>query len=122
MFNDYFVETWLDENPKISMDMWNVYTETERRTNNHVEGWNSRLMKVAGKHHPNIVQFVYALKREQAATQLKVAQHDAAMLPPQKKKNIVMGQHLAVFKQEYGSGCKAVLSFLGEAGHLIKLE
>ena len=32
MFNDYFVETWLGEDAKIFMDMWNVYTETQRRT------------------------------------------------------------------------------------------
>ena len=32
MFNDYFVETWLGDDAKISMDMWSVYTETERRT------------------------------------------------------------------------------------------
>ena len=104
MFNDYFVEKWFGEDAKISMDMWSVYTETERRTNNHVEGWNSKFMKVSGKHHPNIFQFVDALKREQAATELKVAQHDAAILPPQKKKkHTVMDQHLAVFKQEYDS-------------------
>ena len=39
-------------------------------------------MKVMGKHHPNMFQLVDALKREQAATELKVAQHDAAILPP----------------------------------------
>jgi len=36
MFNDYFVDTWLGEDAKISMDKCNVYTDTERRTNNHV--------------------------------------------------------------------------------------
>ena len=78
-------------------------------------------MKVVGKHHPNIFQFVDALKREQAATELKVAQHDAAILPPQKKKNhIVTYLHLAVLKQEYDSGRRAVLSFLRAAGHLLK--
>ena len=80
-------------------------------------------MKVVGKHHPNIFQFVDALKREQAATELKGAQHDVAILPPQKKtKHIVMNQCLAVFKQEHGSGRRSVLSFLRAAGHLMKLE
>ena len=97
MFNDYFVETWLGEDATISMDVWNVYTETD-----HVEGWNSKFMKVVGKHHPNIFQFVDALKREQTSTELKVAQHDAAILPQQKKKkHIVRDQRLAVLKQEY---------------------
>ena len=94
------IPVWLGEDTKISMDVWNVYTESEKRTNNHVEGWNSKFMKVVGKHHPNIFQFVDALKREQAATELKVAQHDAAILPPQKKrKHIVTDQRLAVLKQ-----------------------
>ena len=80
-------------------------------------------MKVVGKHHPNIFQFVDAFKREQAATELKVAQHDAAILPPQKKKkHIVTDQRLAVVKQEYDSGRRAVLNFLLAAGHLLKLE
>ena len=79
MFNDYFVETWLGEDAKISMEMWNVYTETERRTNNHVEGRNSKFMNVVGKHHPNMFQFVEALKRVQAATELNVAQHDTVL-------------------------------------------
>ena len=61
----YNMETWLGEDAKISMYMWNVYTETERRTNNHVEGWNSKFIKVVGKDRPNIFQFVDALKREQ---------------------------------------------------------
>ena len=71
----------------------------QRRTNKHVEGWNSKL------------------------TELKDAQLDAAILPPQKKKkHIVTDQRLAVIKQEYGSGCRAVLSFLHAAGHLLRLE
>ena len=29
-FNEYFVEVWLGDDSKISMDMWNVYTETDK--------------------------------------------------------------------------------------------
>ena len=65
IFNGYFVETWLGDDSKITMDMWNVYTESDKLTNNHVEGWNSKCAKVVGKHHPNIFQFM-------------VAKHDAA--------------------------------------------
>ena len=79
-------------------------------------------MKGLGKHHPYIFLFVDALKREQAATELKVAQHDATILPPQKQKHIVTDQHLAVLKQEYDSGHRAVISFLRVAGHLLKLD
>ena len=68
------METWLGDDLKISMDMWNVYTETDKWTNNHVEGWNSKFAKVVGKHHPNIFQFM-------------VAKHDAAIPPPHNKNN-----------------------------------
>ena len=68
-FNDYFVDTWLGEDAKISMDMWNVFTETERRTNNHVEGWNSKFVKMVEKHHPNMFQLLNALKRERESRQ-----------------------------------------------------
>ena len=72
-FNEYFVETWLGDDSKISMDMWNVYIETDKLINNYVEGWNSKFTKVVGKHHPNIFQ-------------LAIAKHDA-ILPPHNKYN-----------------------------------
>ena len=39
-------------------------------TNNHVEGWHSRLKKVVGKVHPNIFEIVEAFKKEQASTEV----------------------------------------------------
>ena len=64
-FNECFVEAWLGDDSKISMNMWNVYTETDKMYDQHVEGWNSKFAKVVGKYHPNIFQFM-------------VAKHDAA--------------------------------------------
>ena len=60
IINEYFAETWLGDDLKITMDMWNVYTETDKLTNNYVERWNSKFVKVVGKHHPNIFQFMVA--------------------------------------------------------------
>ena len=37
-FNYYFVDTWLADDAKIPVDIWNVYGEDQKRTNNHVEG------------------------------------------------------------------------------------
>ena len=54
------METWVGDHSKISMGMWNVYTETDKGTNNHVEGCNSKFVKVVGKHHTNIFQFMVA--------------------------------------------------------------
>ena len=69
ILNEYFVETWLGDDSKITMDMWNVYIEYVKWTNNYVEGWNSKFAKVVGKYLPNIFHFM-------------VAKHDAAIPPP----------------------------------------
>jgi hypothetical protein len=63
------------------------------------------------------------MKKEQAATQLKVAQHDVAMPPPAKKRKYrIVNERLAKFKQDYAQGQKSALQFLRVAGHLLKLD
>ena len=45
------------------------------------------------------------MRKEQAATGLKAARHDAAVLPArEKKKYIIINQHLTQFMQEYANG------------------
>ena len=39
-------------------------------TNNHAEGWHSKVRKLAGKVHPNIYEVVRLFKLEQAATEV----------------------------------------------------
>ena len=67
-FIDYFVETWLADDAKIPVGIWSVYGEDQKRTNNNVEGWNSKFSKLVRKHHNNILEFVDAIRKEQAAT------------------------------------------------------
>lgn len=59
-FLDYFVEQWL-ENLTITRSMWNVY-EQRHRTNNAVEGWNSKLNALVGRKAPNIFFLIEKLK------------------------------------------------------------
>ena len=73
-FNDYFVETWLADDAKMPVDIWNVDGEDQKRTSNHVEGWNLKFTKLVRKHHPNIFEFVDSMRKEQAARELKAAQ------------------------------------------------
>ena len=47
---------------------WNYYKIEGPRTNNHVEGWHSRLKKIVGKAHPNIYELVEVIKKEEALT------------------------------------------------------
>ena len=46
------------------------------RTNNHIEGWHSRLKEIVGKSHPNIL-IVDVMKKEQACTEMKMEQFES---------------------------------------------
>ena len=46
------------------LPLWNVFESGSVHTNNHVEGWHSRLKKVVGKAHPNIFEIVEVFKKE----------------------------------------------------------
>ena len=40
---------WLGDDSKITMDIWNVYTESDKLTNNHVVGWTTKFAKSGGE-------------------------------------------------------------------------
>jgi hypothetical protein len=62
LFLDYFVEQWM-EKQNVPIEMWNIH-QHRHRTNNAVEGWNSKLSSIIGKQHPNIFLLVHKLKEE----------------------------------------------------------
>ena len=101
--------------------MWNVDRE-EKLTNNHVEGWNLKFSKVLGKHHPSIFEFINTIKKEQSATDLKIAHQNVAIAPPPKKRKYrIINEGLSQYKQDYALGRKSLKEFLCAVGHLIKL-
>ncbi|KAH9631290.1 hypothetical protein HF086_003726 [Spodoptera exigua] len=59
-FNDYFVNTWLENN--IFSTLWCSYGE-EHTTNNIVEAWNNHVKKFL-KPKPNIVQFLEGIRKD----------------------------------------------------------
>ena len=63
------------------LSSWNVHN-LSCRTNNHMEGWHSKLKKVVGKAHPNVFEIVRIFKMEQAAVDVAVAQLLAGAHPP----------------------------------------
>ena len=65
--------------------MWNVHSLDGLRTNNHAEQWHSKVRKLAGKTHPNIVSF---FKSEQAATEVTLMQVAAGGLPVRKRRKV----------------------------------
>ena len=55
------------QTPRYPIETWNVVARTVRgapRTNNSVEAWNRRWNALIGKPHPNIFEFLLALKKE----------------------------------------------------------
>ena len=56
------------------------------RTNNHVEGWHNRLKKVVGKAHPNVFEIVETFKKEQASTEVSIAQLATGAAPTRRNR------------------------------------
>ena len=56
------------------------------RTNNHIDGWHSKLKKVVGKAHPNVYEIVEIFKREQGVTEITISQLASGAIPPRRGK------------------------------------
>ncbi|KRX61938.1 hypothetical protein T09_7242 [Trichinella sp. T9] len=68
----YFQQEWL---PATKIKLWNVHGVSVR-TNNHLEGWHSRMNKRARKHHLGFYQFLQLILDEQGKTETVVRQID----------------------------------------------
>ena len=56
---------------------WNYFDLDGPRTNNHDEGWHSRLKKVVEKPHPNIFELIEVIKKEEATTRMKMSLNES---------------------------------------------
>ncbi|KRZ84548.1 hypothetical protein T08_2863 [Trichinella sp. T8] len=65
-------QEWL---PATKIKLWNVHGVSVR-TNNHLEGWHSRMNKRARKHHLGFYQFLQLILDEQGKTETVVWQID----------------------------------------------
>ena len=65
---DYVTNTWIEGpwNP----EMWNHFGNDNHWTNNHLEGWHYKINQIAKKNHPNILEVIGLLKREQSAVEV----------------------------------------------------
>ncbi|KRY34275.1 hypothetical protein T03_16043, partial [Trichinella britovi] len=68
----YFQQEWL---PATKIPLWNVHGVSVR-TNNHLEGWHSRMNKRARKHYLGFYQFFKLILDEQGKTKTAVRQID----------------------------------------------
>ncbi|KRX51971.1 hypothetical protein T09_1239 [Trichinella sp. T9] len=68
----YFQQEWLQAT---KIKLWNVHGVSVW-TNNHLEGWHSRMNKRARKHHLGFYQFLQLILDEQGKTETVVRQID----------------------------------------------
>ena len=62
-----------------------VNSEISARTNNHIEGWHSKLKKVVGKAHPNVYEIVEIFKTKQGVTEITISQLASGAIPPKEE-------------------------------------
>ena len=55
-FLEYFQDNWIEGNYPLCM--WNMYSLDGPHTNNNVEGWHSKIHKLAGKVEQTFALFV----------------------------------------------------------------
>ena len=98
---------------------WNVHDLSSCRTNNHIEGWHSKLKKVVGKAHPNVFEIVRSFKMEQAAVEVAIAQLQAGARPPARSRAAVeKDKRIAELKRKFANNELNMDAFLtGLSGH-----
>ena len=104
-FFQYFQDAWIDGNFPVCM--WKVHSLDGPYTNNHAEGWHSKVQKLAGKVHPNIYEIVSLYKLGQAATEVILMQVAAGELPVRKRRKYRNHERRLVImtiKEKYKAG------------------
>ncbi len=105
---DCFENTRL-EGGQFSPAMWSVFECDGNRTNNHLEGWQSKFIAVIGRPHPNIYQLMDVIKEEQAVTELTAVQLEAGSQPPRRRRRYAaVDERLAKLKKVYTEGDKTI--------------
>lgn len=83
-FIDYFVTQWMD-NSKLPLEVWNVHGQ-RHRTNNVVEGWNSKLNREIGKTKPNVYFLVQTLKRMSESVSFELKARELGQIGVKRRK------------------------------------
>ena len=63
--------------PRYPPPLWNVYNAAVNdtsKTNNASEGWHNRFRLLLGKHHPDMYTFLKEIQKEQADTEVSIAE------------------------------------------------
>lgn len=73
---------------KRNVELWNGYSD-RHRTNNPVEGWNSKLNKFVGDPHPNLYHIINKLKQDSAEVRGELTRMELCMPDAKRKKKYI---------------------------------
>ncbi|XP_067665000.1 uncharacterized protein [Haliotis asinina] len=118
----YIVSTWVDDDARFPIQLWNHPLTVGPRTNNNLEGFHSRLNQTLPHRHPNIFRFTEVIKKIEAADKAKIAQLEYGAAPPTRKRIYRETENrLLRLKDKLLTRQKTPLEFLDAVGHLLKL-
>lgn len=117
---DYFTATWINGNfPPIH---WNYFNQHQPRTNNHVEGWHSRMKKVISRPHPNIFSWIEYIQREEAVTKAKIqCLRSGATARPRRRRMKEKEKRIQTLFDRFNSGGMTLNEYLAAIKHLTGL-
>ncbi|XP_071089388.1 uncharacterized protein [Haliotis cracherodii] len=82
----YILTTWVDDDARFPIPLWNHHRNIGPRTNNNLEGFHYRLNKSLPHHHPNIYRFVELIKQIEKSESAKMRQIDFGAAPQGRKR------------------------------------
>ena len=86
-FLDYFTNTYFEG--QFPVELWNHFKTVGPRTNNHLEGYNSKLKKCVSVAHPNIYTAIQLLQSQEVSASLNFYRAaNGERIPPRRKKDI----------------------------------
>lgn len=119
-FADYVTTQWVEGQDR---DEWNHFTNEGPRTNNHLEGWHSKLKKLVRHAHPNIFQLIEILKNTQANTEANDIQvSSGATTRPKQKKYRDIDTRLSTLKHRFLDQQMTVQDYADQASFCIRME
>jgi hypothetical protein len=122
-FLDYVLLNYIrnDENDRyvFPLEVWNHY-ESEKRTNNDIEGYNSKLEKFLGT-HPNIWLFINKIKAEESTATLKYMRINNDTLSYRKRNAVDVDRDLEIqnAKIRYLTNKINIMEYLNEVSDCV---
>ena len=122
-FNDYITATWVDDDARFQLLIWNQWANLGPRTNNNLEGFHNKLKNRIRKAHPSLFEFVEHIKKIETADRARLAQVNLGGVPPTRRRIYrELDERLVRLKAHLMTGRKTPMEYLDAIGRLIKLN